>query len=140
MRIDRRFVSGASAALTLAVVLFGAHVIAQQSSGAGAFTAEQAQAGRELYGRECASCHGPTLGGGGGPELSGASFMATYRGKPVSELFGYIESQMPPGGNQALTPENFAQITAFILQQNNVPAGGQPLRAESSSSDGAAYR
>jgi alcohol dehydrogenase (cytochrome c) len=131
MRIDR-LVSGAAAALLLTLAWFGAQLIAQQPAAGGAYTAEQAQAGRDVYGRECASCHGATLTGGGAPALAGPSFMATYGGKPVSELFSFIESQMPPEGNRALTRDHFAQITAFILQQNNVPAGAEPLRAESS--------
>lgn len=119
--------------LTLGVVGgLGVHLVAQQPQAGGAYTTDQAQAGRGLYATHCASCHGPTLGGNGAPALSGPPFLATWRGKPSSELYGFIESQMPPGGSPELKAENFGQIVAFILQQNNVPAGAQSLRADSS--------
>ncbi len=128
MRVNR-LVSGV---FLFSIAALGVRIIAQQPAG-GAYTAEQAQAGRGLYDRECASCHGPTLAGGGAPALAGTAFMSTYRGKPASDLYSFVESQMPPGGNPALTKENFAQIVAFILQRNNVAAGTQALRAESTS-------
>src|SRR5438552_524594 len=117
------------AAVALAVAAVGAQVIAQQP-GAGAFTAEQAQNGRDAYRQNCASCHGPTLAGGSAPELAGQAFLSTWRGKPARDLFGFIRDQMPPGGSDRLNDEGFANIVAFILQSNNVPAGAQPLRAD----------
>src|SRR6478736_818369 len=125
MRVSRFFY----AALALGVAAVGAQVIAQQP-GAGAFTAEQAQNGREAYRQNCASCHGPTLAGASAPELAGQAFLSTWRGKPTRELYGFIRDQMPPGGSDRLNDEGFASIVAFILQANNVPAGSQPLRAD----------
>src|SRR5262245_37056439 len=91
-------------------------------SATGAYTAEQAQAGRDLYASQCATCHLPTLAGAGNsPPLAGANFLATWRGKPVSELYARIKSSMPPQGNPALTDADFASLVAFVLQSNNVP-------------------
>jgi alcohol dehydrogenase (cytochrome c) len=105
--------------------------LAQQSP-VGAFTTEQAQAGRDLYARDCASCHTPTLiGSGNAPPLAGAGFLSAWRGKPAGELFMRIKSSMPPGGNPALNDDGFASIVAFILQENNVAAGTQKLTATS---------
>jgi len=98
----------------------------------GPFTTEQAQAGRDLYARDCASCHTPTLiGAGNAPPLAGAGFASAWRGKPTSELYLRIKSSMPPGGNPALNDDAFAAIAAFILQENNVRAGAQRLTATS---------
>ena len=126
MRADRfiRF------AILLSLGALGVRVVAQQPAAAGTFTAEQAQAGRELYARNCGGCHGPTLtGGGNAPPLAGADFLATWRGKPVRDFYGLIRAAMPPGGDPALTEDNYAAIVAFILQTNNMPAGAQPLTA-----------
>lgn len=126
MRTDRIIRS----LVLLSVAALGVGVVAQQPP-AGVYTTDQADGGRGLYATNCASCHGAELNGGGAPALSGQTFSGSWRGKPTSELFTFIETQMPPGGNPALTRDHFAQIVAFILQQNNVPAGTQGLRAES---------
>lgn len=34
--------------------------------------------GREVYQRRCANCHGPSGGGGTGPELAGGAVVAAY--------------------------------------------------------------
>src|SRR5262245_43646818 len=117
-------------ALFAALGLTHIYVAAQDTPAAGTYTAEQAQAGRELYARDCASCHLPTLAGAGNsPALAGPSFLATWRGKSTADLFNLIKASMPPQGNPALNDDGFAAIVAFILQSNNVPAGAQPLRA-----------
>src|SRR4051812_40040961 len=117
-------------AILFSFASLGIGVVAQQPP-AGVYTAEQAQSGQALYTANCASCHGPDLNGGGAPALAGQAFLGSWRGKPASELFTFIETQMPPGGNPSLTRDHFTQIVAFILQQNNVPAGAESLRADS---------
>jgi len=43
----------------------------------GVYTEEQAKRGEELYRKECASCHGETLvGGGGAAPLTGGTFLS----------------------------------------------------------------
>lgn len=111
-------------------ILVGSTAIAQQP--AGAYTKEQAQQGRDLYARDCAACHLPTLAGAGSaPPLAGEGFLANWRGKRASELFMRIKSSMPPAGNSELTDEHFAAIVSFLLQSNAVIEGTQMLRANS---------
>lgn len=38
---------------------------------------------------------------------------------------------MPPGGNPALTEDDFSSVVAFVLQSNDVASGAQRLRADS---------
>jgi len=116
------------------VAMFSVFAHAQQPP-SGAYTAEQAQAGRDLYSKNCAACHLPTLAGAGNsPPLAGTGFLANWRGKPASELYARVRSSMPPGGNPALTDNDFTSIVAFVLQANAVAAGTQPLKADSSAS------
>jgi alcohol dehydrogenase (cytochrome c) len=118
--------------IVLGVAGVGATVIAQQPAASGAFTAEQAEAGRSLYASNCASCHTPTLAGSGSaPQLAGPGFLASWGGKPAGDLYGIIRTSMPPAGNSSLTDADYAAIVAFILQSNNVASGSTPLAANS---------
>jgi mono/diheme cytochrome c family protein len=86
--------------------------------------------GRDVYGRVCSACHGPTGGGGAGPELTGVmeTFPAcenhvqwvrlgslrwkdevgpTY-GAPGKEVAGVM-----PGFEGSLTAGEIAQVAAF---------------------------
>jgi alcohol dehydrogenase (cytochrome c) len=116
--------------LLLAFMVVDMNVSAQDIPAGGTYTVEQAQAGRELYEQNCASCHLPTLAGAGNaPALAGQSFIATWGGKPTDEFYSLIKQSMPPQGNPALKDDSFAAIVAFILRSNNVPAGAQALTA-----------
>src|ERR1700682_6825469 len=53
----------------------------------GLYTDEQAKRGEMLYVENCSACHGMGLGGGFGPGLGGANFMAEWRDRPLAELF-----------------------------------------------------
>lgn len=120
--------------IVLGVAAVGATLMAQQPAPSGAFTTEQAQAGRDLYATNCAGCHTPTLAGSGNaPPLAGNGFLASWAGKPTSDLYAIIRASMPPAGNTSLTDDNYADIVAFILQSNNVAAGSARLSANSRS-------
>src|SRR5216683_2686035 len=74
---------------------------AQQA--AGVYTAEQAQSGRALYGRNCAACHGADFeGSGDAPALAGGTFLLKWRPRMASELFGLILQTMPPTNPESL--------------------------------------
>jgi alcohol dehydrogenase (cytochrome c) len=98
----------------------------QQPPGA-LFTAEQAAAGRASYQTNCASCHLPDLAGRNeAPQLAGANFINAWRTRTARDLFEYIQSAMPPSGEN-LGAEQYLAITAFILQANGAPAGTEPF-------------
>src|SRR5229473_1932633 len=64
----------------------------------GVYTEEQAKRGEELYRKECASCHGDTLvGGGGAAPLTGGAFLSNWNGLTVGDLFDRIRKTMPQG-------------------------------------------
>jgi len=81
--------------------------------------AEQADAARTVYARNCAACHGADLTGGqfAGP-LKGPAFLERWGGLPLSGLYAYIHSSMPPGNAGSLPDEDYAALTALILQEN----------------------
>jgi S-disulfanyl-L-cysteine oxidoreductase SoxD len=96
---------------------------------AGAYTAEQAKRGQALYAKECAACHGDTLGGMDPiPALSGADFVGHW--KNVGELFDKTSTTMPAIAPGSLSGEQVADVISYILSVNKYPAGSTELPAK----------
>ncbi|HEY2351664.1 MAG TPA: PQQ-binding-like beta-propeller repeat protein [Candidatus Acidoferrum sp.] len=92
------------------------------------YTAAQAEQGKALYAKSCASCHGQTLGGSEfASALNGMTFSRNWGGKSAVELFNYINTKMPPASPGQLGPEAAAQIIAYVLQVNGIRAGQSAL-------------
>jgi len=97
----------------------------------GVYTEEQAKRGEELYRKECASCHGDTLiGGGGATPLSGGTFLSNWNGLTVGDLFDRIRKTMPQGSPGKLTKQQDADILAYLLSFNKFPAGKTELQKQ----------
>lgn len=97
----------------------------------GWFTEAQASAGASRFRSICASCHGTSLEGHiDGPALKGSFFTDYWNGKTVAELYAYARNNMPPASPGSLTDEQYADIIAFILQQNGHPSGEERLPAD----------
>ena len=54
--------------------------------------------------------------------------MNTWRSRSTKDLFDYMSSTMPPGG-PSLSPDQYAGIVAYILQQNSAAAGPTAFNA-----------
>jgi alcohol dehydrogenase (cytochrome c) len=92
------------------------------------YTAAQAAAGQTAFASNCGSCHGPNLDDGEfAPPLRGGSFLQKWGGKPLSEVFNYTTSKMPPDRPNGLGDSVYAEIFAYILQQNGMPPGTKEL-------------
>ena len=93
------------------------------------YTADQASAGAAVYAQSCAACHGQQLEGVAAPALKGSAFgeMATAQGLTAQTLLDVIANTMPQSDPGSLKPEEFAAVTAYILQQNGYPAGTTAL-------------
>lgn len=125
--------------LTLGVVAVAAAVLGllerapridAQTLGSPTYTAEQATQGQAAYAESCASCHGANLDDGpfAGP-VKGSVFRQQWGSKTVEELFTYVSSRMPPTSPGSLGDERYAQILAYLLQQNGVGPGTRLLPA-----------
>lgn len=87
------------------------------------FPAAQIRRGTPLFNDNCAACHGARLEGVlDGPPLAGANFQAAWFGQPVSALYEFTSTNMPQDRPGALTPEQYADIVAFILKKNGIDA------------------
>jgi mono/diheme cytochrome c family protein len=90
---------------------------------AGVFTQAQANHGEETYMTICVACHPAGT-------YTGATFKTSWNGRPVSDLFSAIKERMPKNEPGSLSPEEAAQLVAYILKVNNLPTGKADLPAE----------
>ena len=92
----------------------------------GAYTAEQAGRGQNVYVSKCSECHD---GGIMGPELWGRDFLSEWDGKNVRSLFEAVKGTMPADTPGSLSERDALDVVAYILQENGQPAGSSPLEA-----------
>jgi PQQ-dependent dehydrogenase (methanol/ethanol family) len=93
------------------------------------FNSSQAASGATVYAASCASCHMADLAGRNeAPQLAGNNFMNTWRNRTTKDLFEFIQSTMPPTGENLSTAQYLA-VTAYLLQANGAPAGEAALTA-----------
>ena len=89
----------------------------------GVYTDAQATRGEETFAGMCMSCHPPT-------EHTGPAFLSKWGGKPLLELFLNIKDLMPKSDPGSLSPGEYAQVLAYILKQNAMPAGAEELPSD----------
>ena len=101
---------------------------ATESVWTGVYTTAQATRGTDLYNRVCSECHGEDLEGREqSPALAGGSFAQRWDGASLKKLFERMQ-EMPPGDpGKRLQANQYADVLAFLLSANDVPAGSQPL-------------
>jgi mono/diheme cytochrome c family protein len=94
----------------------------------GVYTTAQATRGTDLYQRVCSECHGEDLEGREkSPALAGGSFTERWDGATLKKLFERMQEMPPDNPGARLQPNQYADILAFLLSANDVPAGTQPL-------------
>jgi mono/diheme cytochrome c family protein len=107
----------------------GAHQNGTRSVKDGVYAPDQADKGRTLYTGQCQSCHGtmksatPDMA----PLLNDYVFQNTWKDRSLGELFERIRDTMPQNAPGSLSPEQLAQIIAYVLSANEFPAGSAPL-------------
>lgn len=118
------------AALGLASFLL--HAQGAVSTRDGVYTEAQAARGAAAYKTACASCHRENLEGSGAqtPALVGTGFLANWTGQSLDELFERIQLSMPADRPGTLSREGNADILAYILQANKLPAGKKELPSD----------
>jgi S-disulfanyl-L-cysteine oxidoreductase SoxD len=97
----------------------------------GVYTQAQAERGREAYTQHCAGCHHDDLSGSNiAAPLAGTRFIDAWREDTLSSLFDQMVKTMPRDAPSTLPPAVYADIVAFVLSFNGLPAGQQELTAE----------
>src|SRR5258708_32360335 len=87
------------ASWTVVIVLGAAlaHATCALADGTAFFSSAQVAQGRWEYSQKCAVCHGAQLQGTGAPALKGRIFNTQWNGKKLSDLYGYVHTNMPLG-------------------------------------------
>jgi mono/diheme cytochrome c family protein len=82
--------------------------------------AAQAELGKGVFGTICAACHGDRGQGLLAPALIGQ--LATFGrfSDTAVSYYDYIRSDMPQNAPGSLTQEQYLEVTAYLLVQNNL--------------------
>jgi mono/diheme cytochrome c family protein len=99
-------------------------------AGGAVYADAQSKRGEGLYAEQCAACHAADLSGDVGPALAGADFVGTWKDKSLGELFERISMTMPLTAPGSLTPQQTADVIAYMLSVNRFPAGTSELAAD----------
>ena len=95
------------------------------------YTAEQAANGKAAYDLHCASCHGQALSDGEfGPPLTGSGFLQRWGGQTLDERFLETARTMPTAAPGSLSDQVYADILAYMLQNNGVSPDREALAAD----------
>jgi hypothetical protein len=102
---------------------------AERSTLDAVFTRDQAGRGRELVIKiGCGGCHNSDLGGGieETPSLVGNEFIAVWTGQWLKDLDSQL-TVMPGDGSYKMSPQERADVMAFLLGVNGAPMGNTEL-------------
>ena len=94
----------------------------------GVYTTAQAERGHLAYESRCVGCHEGQ--DADGPELTGKVFLDRWREDKLESLFTFIRTSMPGNNPGTLDERTVADIVAYILEANNLPAGNTDLRPD----------
>jgi mono/diheme cytochrome c family protein len=119
-----------SSAMVLAV--FGMVAFAQapatKTAGDGVYTEDQSARGLALSDKLCASCHGDKLAGGDmAPTLQGQDFLSGWSDRTAADLADKIQTSMPADAAGSLTPQQVADLMAYLFKLSGFPAGSTEL-------------
>jgi mono/diheme cytochrome c family protein len=111
--------------LAAAVAAVPAEQIPPRSAKEGVYTTEQANRGKTAYDEKCASCHGTmaTVTPEMAALLNDSGFQNLWRERSLALLFSRIRETMPQDQPGTLSPDQTADIIAYILSANQLPPG-----------------
>jgi mono/diheme cytochrome c family protein len=90
----------------------------------GAFTAEQAARGEQVFRTVCAGCHVAS-------QFANAPFRRAWAGRQARELFEVIRTTMPQDNPGRLRRAQYADVVAYVLHLNGAVPGNAELPPDS---------
>jgi cytochrome c len=107
---------------------------ARTSTWDGIYTTAQAQRGAAVFASTCNKCHGAAAPGttDDGGRLVGKEFFEKYDGVMLDQLFTAIYTLMPLDHPKTLPAKDVADVIAYLLAQNQMPAGPVALSEDPS--------
>ena len=106
------------------------HVVAQEELPPLSYTVEQAGQGRIAYLENCAACHGENMDDGEFVPLKGVDFRERWRAQSMEEMFIVTSATMPQDRPGRLDDDTYADILAYVLQENGSESGETELPAD----------
>lgn len=95
---------------------------------AGIYAEDQAVRGEAIYRVRCAACHGASLQGTDfAPSLAGRDFAYDWDCGNIADLFEKIQFTMPANRPGRLSDGQVADVLAYVLKANGLPAGRRAL-------------
>jgi mono/diheme cytochrome c family protein len=128
MTFKVRFSIGTIAAAFLLTLAVATPVTTQTSPASpqttldGVYSPAQATRGDGTFSSLCTGCHTAS-------SFEGGSFRV-WADTPLSELYAYLVETMPEDAPGSLTPAQYADIVAFLLKTNDMPAGKEDLKPD----------
>lgn len=94
--------------------------------------ADDIEAGKQTFGRVCASCHGVDGGGGAGPNLTDDHWI---HGGSLKDIYVMIRDGFPekamPAWSAMLNPEQINQVTSYVKSlKGTTPVNPKPPQGE----------
>jgi alcohol dehydrogenase (cytochrome c) len=93
-----------------------------KSTGSAPYTKQQVAQGSDVYGKDCAVCHGANLQGISAPALTGPGFGRSHLN--ASQLRTVVTQTMPLTAPGSLKPDEYAAVMAFLLSYDCVQSAG----------------
>ena len=108
--------------------LLSSTVLSGQELKQASFSADQAARGSELYQQNCAACHLANLTGSfEAPNLADTGFRSNWANRRVDEFVDMLQRTMPPQAPGSLAQSQYLDISAFLLEANNISASATAL-------------
>ncbi len=93
----------------------------QQSTLDGVYTVEQARRGEKVAKDVCSACHLR--------DWFTEILIQSWAGAPLSMLYELMATTMPQDSPGGLTPQQYADVLAYIFELNELPTGQKELSA-----------
>ena len=120
---------GVAVMTLVSVSVVGTLAQAPSSVRNGIYTTAQAEQGQAIYDDQCVSCHGQLTAFV--PEMAALLADHTFRnrwtGRALGELLALIRDEMPQDAPGTLSAEQTADVVAYLLSGNRLPAGDAAL-------------
>lgn len=88
------------------------------------YSEEQSARGGALYEKSCSFCHNDKSMA---PPLLGDEFLTRWSNKTAGALFDKIQLTMPANEPGSITDQGSADLVAYVLKLNHLPAGPNEL-------------
>ena len=112
--------------VVLIVGIFGASSAYTQEKSTldGVYNRQQWLRGQDLYAGMCKNCHTPE-------SHAGVNFNTTWKGRTLADLYTYIRGSMPKTDPGSMSPQEYADVLAYLLRLNRMPTGPEELPTDS---------